>query len=502
MKKKGHKKLGIALGILAALAAAVVVLPRVAGDRQTTGSAALKTDTVKVGDIQVTAEGSGTIEASSTKAVALEYDGKLEKIYVEKGDQVKVGDELARYDTDALDNVIDAKEQELSTLNDRIAALDKSGSDYISAPVSGRVKRIFAAVGDVAEKVVETNGGVAEISADGKLRVEFDSDVAYLVEGDSVTVEFDAESVTGTVEQAEDGHFTVTIKDSTEYEVDTVATVRGRSGEVIGEGELKSNHPYLVNATYGIIDSVKVTKKSQVSSGDTLFVRKDVSYNREYLDLLDDREEMVDEIRELKEYQKNPVVVSEADGYIDSLDVIEGMTYEKDQQLCTIADEAKLTLKVDIDELDIDGIYVDQSAEVVFDAFEDRTYSGTVTKISGVGSNNGGVTTYTVTIELEGDSHLKNAMSATATLVTNSAEGVLMVPIDAVESIDGERFVNVVKDGQTEQRAVTIGLTTSELAEVKEGLTEGESVVVKAKETEDLFTAMMRQRQESMGMNS
>ena len=42
---------------------------------------------------------------------------------------------------------------------------------------------------------------------------------------------------------------------------------------------------------------------------------------------------------------------------------MEGMTYEKDQQFCTIADAEKLNLKVEIDELDIDDVEVGQEAE-------------------------------------------------------------------------------------------------------------------------------------------
>lgn len=82
------------------------------------------------------------MEAASTKAVVLEYDGKLETIYAETGDQVKKGDVLAVYDKDALDAVIDSKEQELTQINSSIATTDDKGSTTITAPVSGRIKRI------------------------------------------------------------------------------------------------------------------------------------------------------------------------------------------------------------------------------------------------------------------------------------------------------------------------------------------------------------------------
>lgn len=492
-----RKKWPIVLAVVLLLVIAAAAFFLLRGGKEQTESRRTKvtTEAAFIGSISDTTEGSGSVEAASTKALALEYDGKLETIYVETGDQIKQGDVLAVYDMDALDAVIDQKEAELDQINSAIATTDDSGSEVITAPVTGRVKRIYAAVDDVVSDVVDTNGGLAEISADGKLKVEFTCENTTLMEGDSVTVDFDSYSVTGTVQDVDGDQICVTIQDDTEYVVDTVADIRGKSGTKLGEGELKSNHPYLVTASYGIIDSVNVTKESFVNAGDTMFERRDAEYNQTYLDLLSDREELVEDLQELKAYQKNPVVVSEYDGYIESLDVLEGMPYEKDQQFCTIADSGTLNLKVEIDELDIDGVEVGQKAEVVFDAFEDETYEGTVEKISGVGNNAGGVTTYTVTIAMEGNTHLKNAMSATATIELETRDNVLLVPVDAIETINGEKYVQVMSGDETAEVPVKLGLVNDEYAEITEGLSEGQQVVVTTKGSMDLFGSMMEQRQ-------
>lgn len=496
-QRKKRKLWPILVVILLLVILAVYLWGRQTGHPSgSTQTADLKTEAACIGSISVTTEGSGSVEAASTKAITLEYDGKLETIYAEMGDQVQAGDELAIYDTDALDTVIESKEAELDQLNSTISQTSSSGSTAITAPVAGRVKRIYASDGDVVSDVVDANGGLLEISADGKLKVEFDKPDDAVSEGDTVTVDFDSYTVEGTVEKIEDGTVTVTIPDDTEYSVDTTAVVRGKSGVKLGEGVLLSNHPYLVTAEYGVIDDVNVTKTSKVSVGTTLFTRKDADYNQDYLDLLSDREDLIDEIQELKEYQKNPVVTADCDGYIVSLDVIEGMTYEKDTQFCTIADSESLHLKVEIDELDIDGVEVGQNATVVFDAFEDETYTGTVEKISGVGSNAGGVTTYTVTIALEGNARLKNAMSATATITLDSKDSALLIPVDAIETSDGQKYVQVVDGGTLTQTAVTLGLINSEYAEVTEGLSSGDLVVVNSTDSEDLVTQMMAQSQQ------
>ncbi|MDY3918575.1 MAG: efflux RND transporter periplasmic adaptor subunit [Candidatus Limivivens sp.] len=498
-RKKRKWPIAAAVLLLIALLAVLVifVLFRKNPDAVRRDSA-VATKAAFLGSISVTTEGSGSVEAASTRALALEYDGKLETIYVEKGDQVQPGDVLAIYDTEALDAVIEAKETELEQLNATIASTDDAGTTTIKAPVTGRIKRIYASVDDVVSKVVDTRGGLAEISADGKLKVEFPCPETTLYEGDTVTVDFDSKSADGTIEKIEDGMVCVTIKDDTAYKVDTTAIVRGKSGVKLGEGVLLSNHPYLVTASYGIIDSVEITKESLVKAGDTLFTRRDAAYNQTYLDLLTDREELIEELQELKEYQKNPVVTADCEGYIVSLDVLEGMPYEKDQQFCTIADAQTLNLKVEIDELDIDGVAVGQSASVVFDAFEEEIYEGTVEKISGVGNNSGGVTTYTVTIALAGNTHLKNAMSATATITLETKNDALLVPVEAIETIDGQKYVQVLKDDTITRTAVTLGLVNSEYAEITEGLSDGDQVVVNTRTSMDIFSEMMSKRDAMM----
>lgn len=460
-----------------------------------------QTKTAALGYISEIAEGSGYVEPASTKAVTFPYDGTLKKLDVETGDQVKAGDVLAEYDENALDDAVDEKKQELSDLNDQIAEASREGSSSITSPVPGRIKRIFAAPGDYVTEVVDHNGGLAEISADGKLKVEFSGDENLCRVSDTVTVEFESYSVSGRVARAEGGEYCVTIDDSTDYQVDTDATVKGASGVVIGRGKLASNLPYLVRAGYGVIDTVEVSRTSGVSAGTTLFTRTDTDYNSTYLDLLSKREDMVSDLQDMQDYQKDPVIKADTDGYIASLDAVEGMTYSKDSQLCTIADESTLNLKVDIDELQIDGVEPGEKAEVTFDAFEDQVFEGTVEKVSGVGKNSGGVTTYTVTLSLEGDARVKDAMSATARITVALKDRALLVPTEAVSAEDGKRYVQVLENGTPVKTEVEVGLINETSAEITGGLSEGAEVILPEMETSDDFIQTMNNNRQAMMNN-
>lgn len=489
-KKKWPIAVGLGCVVLVGAGAACVkmgVIPK----KSKTSEEALQTVRAEKGRIEVLTEGSGTIEPASTKAITLEYDGKLSSVLVETGDQVKPGDILAEYDKEALDKVIDQKEKELQELENQIANTDSSASSSINAPVDGRVKRIYADENDDVVRICEKSGGLAEICANGKLKIEISLDGSRVKLGEKVKVRFDDHKEDGTVTDISDGKVIVEIDDDEDYELEMTAKVYDEENQLIGSGSLQSSQPYQVRFSYGTIDYVNVSEGDYVYKGNQMFSLENESFSQAYLDLLNDREELLREVQELKDYRESPYVLSDSEGFLDSIDVIEGMVYEKDQQFGTVADTTSLNLKIAIDELDIDGVEVGQTANVIFDAFEEETYHGVVEKISGVGNNNGGVTTYTVTLAMEGNTHLKDGMSATANIIVAEAENVVLIPVDALKTANGVKTVSIFDGTKVQEVEVTTGLINNEQVEIVSGLSEGETVVLNEKAAVNTVEQMM-----------
>ncbi len=72
------------------------------------------------------------------------------------------------------------------------------------------------------------------------------------------------------------------------------------------------------------------------------------------------------------------------------------------QPQITLGDLETLRIETtDLDEIDVGQISVGQEATVTFDAFPDRTFVGTITRISPMAASDGGGVNYTVIIELE-----------------------------------------------------------------------------------------------------
>lgn len=497
-KKKGKKKIWIVVLILVIAALAALLILRKGGGSSDTTGANQETEEVTRGTISITTEGNGSIEAAEKVSAVSDYAVKIDTVKVEDGDSVREGDVIATVDKDSVSSQITQLTSELDELNDTISSADKSGSSSVTAPVSGRVKRIYVKSGEELEDVLKDHGGIMELSTDGKLKVEFTSSET-LTPGDTVTVSFLSYEEEGTIVSAEQGRYTATIDDSADYLVDVDASILNDDDKEIGSGTLKSNHPYLIEARYGIADEINVSTGDYVDSGSTLLTRTDYDYNRNYLDLVDSRESIMEDLQELRTLESSLQICAESDGIISDLALSDDTEIAAGTQMYQLISTDTFWLKTEIDELDIADVKVGQTAEIVFDAFEDESYEGTVKKVSALGENVGGVTKYQVTIEIPGVEKAKLAMSATATILINEKEDVLLVPVDAVSNVDGEKCVTVMRNGAQETVAVTLGLVNNTVAEVTEGLSEGDQVVVETSSgMEDMMSMMQARRSEML----
>ena len=141
------------------------------------------------------------------------------------------------------------------------------------------------------------------------------------------------------------------------------------------------------------------------------------------------------------------------------------------------------TVKLDgfVDEIDIFNVELGQKAEIVVDAMPDAELYGTVTFISPNGTEETGVVNFAVTIALDPtDIDLKGGLTATANILVESNENVLMIPNRAVRGSHGNYYADVVVNEETmetERRTIEIGVQNARYTEVVSGLQEGEKVL-------------------------
>jgi len=228
-------------------------------------------------------------------------------------------------------------------------------------------------------------------------------------------------------------------------------------------------------------------------------------------------------LAEARESLRKTVIVAPMSGRVTRLNIEEGETAiigtmnNPGSLLLTVADLSVMEAKVKVDETDVPGIAVGDSARVRIDAFPSRVFTGRVTRIAnsslkGAASGMGGAASqqsvdFEVVVTLhDPPEQLRPDLSATADIVTDTRRGSLAVPIIAltVRDAQGKRLDRVsaaeeevpgteAKPGRPDDTGVEgvfvmrgdsavfvpveVGIAGDRYFEVKRGLRGGETVV-------------------------
>ncbi|HJW21661.1 MAG TPA: biotin/lipoyl-binding protein [Candidatus Limnocylindrales bacterium] len=145
-----------------------------------------------------------------------------------------------------------------------------------------------------------------------------------------------------------------------------------------------------------------------------------------------------------------------------------------------VMDLSKLQIAGQASETDIANLKMGQAATVTATALGSDTVVGSVCSLSNVGTQISGVASFAVTVCITGsNSSLLVGMSATAAVVTNRADGAVLVPSLAVKTVGGQQVVTVLAaDGKTQTNVpVTVGISNGSETQILTGLQGGETVV-------------------------
>lgn len=169
-----------------------------------------------------------------------------------------------------------------------------------------------------------------------------------------------------------------------------------------------------------------------------------------------------------------------AAGVVLEKKAVQGMRFMPGEALYQIADTSSVWVLADVFERDIGAVKVGQAAEARIDAFPGRTFAGKVGYV--YPTLNAQTRTVPVRIELANPrGELRPAMYANVELKVGAGGTVLSIPTSAViDSGTTQRVIVQKEEGRFEPREVMLGLRGDDHVEVKEGVKEGEQVVVSA----------------------
>lgn len=482
-KKNSKKRIVILVVVLVIVALGVFGYIRMRANLAEAAKTTYDIVDVTKGTIEVQVKGAGTVEPLSDNTVYADAAGTVKDVLFEDGDAVSADDIIAVLESDALETEKSSIEQQIDETDMSIlTARSTSGSKNVVLPVEGIVKAVYAKEGDSVDAVVERHGSLAVVCPDDLMKTV----VSYksgLTPGDAVTVTVGTQSVDGFVVSTSGGKATVQFEDS-DFALGDSAVVTDANSAEIGSGTVSVANPVYISAHGGIVDDVRVEAGDDVSRGGKLFTLDGEILSSTLYSLLEQRESLREDLDDILADIDGLSVRAGADGVITGLTLKKGQPLQQGTVLFTVQSSDAVKIDVEIDELDIADIETGDEAAVTFDALPEKTYTADIIKINPVGVAKNNVTKYTVTLSLEDAQDVMLGMSADVQIVSKRAENVLLIPVEAIQVINGEKFVVFEQDINEDlmytpaTHKVVTGITDGVNIEVTEGLSEGDRVAV------------------------
>ncbi len=413
--------------------------------------------TVQQGDLTIEITAVGNLALSHTEDLDFDLfytEATVEEVLVEEGDTVEQGQLLATLDTSEW-------EDELSALEDQVTAAERELTAKERDLIQKRINLINAEI-----DLEEAGDAWLETVSAGRKVLRLEQRLEWYLENDPEEVEKINE-----------------IKQEIEWRWNEFFRVASDSDEVtIKEMELELAQAQLEDAQISIEDAREA---------------------------LEDAQEELDEAN-----SQSPEVRATFDGFVTMVNVEGGDEVLSGTVAVQIADPEKFEAQVLVSEMDIFQVKLGGEATVQIDAMPMLTLPAKVTHISPTATIQSGVVNYEVKVEIESlqavlqerqegqhgqelrmlpeDFQLREGLTVTVSILVEERNDVLLVPNSAIATQGTENYVQVLKDGVAESRAIKTGISDWQYTEVIDGLSEGEQVVIPVGTTTTTTTPQQR----------
>lgn len=377
--------------------------------------------------------------------------GYIKNLYIEAGDKINNGSQIADIYSDALMKL------RLPFLREEAALI----------PVGSQAVITLSGTGEQLPGVVTIVSSMDETLSGGRLVRYVTITVAN---PGGMTGDMTATAVVGEFSCSEEGSFTVSVDKTMS------ASISGNSSvEIAG---------LLVNEGDYVTEGQPVFTITEKSAKDLL-----ESYKNSLEQAEEGLESARNKLESTQDNLENYTITAPISGQVIQKAAKVGDNISRsgntDTAMAVIYDLSSLTFEMSIDELDIQKVEVGQAVEVTADAFEGETFTGKVTNVSLQSSYSNGVTNYPVTVTLDEAGKLLPGMNVDGTIIIDKAENVLTIPVDSLMRgsrvyVKDDTALSADKGVPAGFRAVevTTGLTNDQYVEILEGLSEGDEVYI------------------------
>lgn len=528
MKKKKIWKIIVPAAIVVVIIGAVAVNNAANAGKQLAEAMQVEGITVETGDVEETVETNGTVISGEQKMIFSPVNATVETADFEVGSLVKAGTQLVTFNLKDLeeqnqkaeltvrsnelgyqDSVsqankaasrladaknkaaqlqaqVSAKEQEVQNLTNAIAgaanaqeASRKQEEKEMQEQASSLQQQIKSANKemDTAKKAYDK-----AVTEQQTAQVNFDA-AAAAAENNPQALETAREKLNKANKSLTDAKSAYEAKqqaaDSLQQQLSALqGTPQGLTEEVTGESDLQQK----LQTAQSELAELKANLESQkaIAEGDSGAMS---SAAREQMQTNTNLAELESKSLEELIAEGKKGISAEFDGVISDKQIVEGAMVTQGMQLFTLQSIEDVNVEVTLSKNVYAKVKEGQKAEI---SLAGETYQGTVERISRIatsgaaGTNQAAVASASImaTVHIDNpDENIFLGVDAKVTIQAAEANGVIILPTEAVNIGKDGTFCWVSKDGVLTKRSITTGVTSDEYAEITQGVDEGEVVI-------------------------
>jgi HlyD family secretion protein len=446
------KSIVITVIVLLAAGALVFVGSQLLGGSQANAAEGIQTVAVKKGTLRVSVGATGSVVPETRLDLSFKSAGRVAEIMAKEGDQVEAGEVLARLETADLEQALIQAQANLDIATAQLAQTEEEASAEDLASAWASLESALANYEEVKDGPSQEDITVAKADME-KARIalekaQADYDKISWQAGIGATAEAKA------LQQA-----------SIDYE-------RARA-----QYELTVDHP-----------TNSELKQAEAQIAQARATLADLEEKPIPEDLAIARAQVTQAQSTLAQAQLNleeATLVAPFAGIVADVNIEVGQMVNSSTPVVVLTDLTSYYVDLYIDETDIGQILNHQNGGqpvvITLDAFPEEEIEGEVTAIKSIGTVNGGIVTYEVRVEIAPtEVSVRSDMTASATVVVEEKENVLLIPNRAIRREGDVEYVEVFdpSDGTEVRRvAIATGASNDVMTEVTAGLKEGDAVV-------------------------
>lgn len=484
-------------------------------------------ETVQVRNVATYLTFSGNVEAVSDATIKPKVSKTVTAVNVSIGDEVKKGDVIATLDDSEIQRSIKKQEASLSNteLNNFYSIRDsqKKYDNYKADLENGQNSQIMSAANSVENartsyeqaketyernkmelennmdsSVISSNQKVASAKqalddanqdyADNEAKIRgYDKGVAN---AESIYGE-DSSEAANTQKELESAEEK---SDSLQKAIDNAQTNYDNAVNDLLMSYYTSN--VNLNSDYENMQQ-KYTSYQQAQASYEIAVKSADETLQDYADSLEKTQATSNtttatvELEALYDQLEDYKITAPIDGVITVLNINVGDSASTSDTAAEVTNYDKMKVQIKIDEDNISALDNGTEVTVSVDALN-KTYKGTIENMSKKATVSNNVSYFTADVTFDADDDIRSGLSAEVKYLLNGVENVVSVSMSALNyNTDNTAYVLVgANASNAQQRNVTLGISNGTYVEIKEGLAEGETVLVKQSKTSEALISM------------